>query len=141
MEQQLRETEELNRRERELRQEIERIKIEQEREEMELRNRYREIEESQEKPWQMDEPDSRNNQTNGEGKHTHECEHEDDFPWTPTINDMEKMEYYEEDIKSGEEIPVSNFKLDIQALKIPTGYNPLQKHFYIGWLIWTKQNI
>ena len=102
LERQVRENEELERRERELRLEIERIKREQERLEREEQRRQAEL----------------FGVANGHGDVDHDHDHDDDFPWTQTVADMEMMERYEEpQPMDGKATEVSSFKLDINALK------------------------
>ena len=113
LERQIRENEELERRERELKSEIERIRLEQDR--LQREELEREMFKSR-----SDEVDHYVGHTNGhESLASNEFDNEDDFPWTHTISDMEKMELYEEELKEGVEMEVDPFRMDIQALKIP----------------------
>jgi hypothetical protein len=111
LERQIRENEELEIRERELKREIERIRLEQERLQRE------ELEREKFRSRTTDEVDRH---TNGHERYANnEFDNEDDFPWTHTISEMEKMEMYEEEPKEAVEIEVDPFRMDIGALKIP----------------------
>ena len=96
IERQLRENEELERRERELILEIERIKREQDRL-------------AQEEQFQSELSYSANGHD--------ENDHEDEFPWTQALKEMEIMERYEESPREAAETEVSSFKMDISALR------------------------